>query len=126
MNTPKKQKRIYKRITPQTIAKHKAAMLQTGNGTAAVEIVEPEYIAAKDRAYKIARKGEKENITDYIENTMQQIGEHAIIRVGELVNSVDERVATKNAHFVIDHIRGKAVQRQEGKHLNINIEAVLD
>jgi molecular chaperone GrpE len=37
-----------------------------------------------------------------------------------------ERIATKNAHFVIDHLRGKAVQRSESKHLNLTIETVLE
>jgi len=39
---------------------------------------------------------------------------------------VDERIATKNSHFAIEHLRGKAVQRSENKNLNITIESVLE
>lgn len=118
--------RAYRKITPKEIAEHKVLEVELGNATAAVRALEDTRLAPKQRAWRIVTKRNQDNAVDYIEDTMQQIGVDAINRVGKLVNSVDERVATKNAHFVIDHIRGKAVQRQEGKHLNINIEAVLD
>ncbi|RTL04845.1 hypothetical protein EKK58_09480 [Candidatus Dependentiae bacterium] len=122
----KKKRKPYKRITAETIAKHKAAVLIEGNGTRAVELLEPEYSSPKDRAHKIAKKGNHQNINDYIENSLQQIGEHAIQRVSDMVQSTDERIATKNSHYVIDHIRGKAVQRTDNRNLNINIQSVLD
>lgn len=118
--------RSYRRITPKEQAEQKALEAELGNGSAAQRVINPTILKPGDRAWRIKKKSENENAMDYIETNMQQIGVDAINRVGKLVNSVDERVATKNAHFVIDHIRGKAVQRQEGKHLNINIEAVLD
>jgi len=118
--------RAYRKITPKEIAEHKALEATLGNGSAAQRAINPTILKPGDRAWRIKKKAENENALDYIENSLQQIGVDAVQRVGKMVNSVDERVATKNAHFVIDHIRGKAVQRQEGKHLNINIEAVLD
>lgn len=118
--------RTYRRITPKEIAQHKALEAELGNGSAAVRAVYPTTIQPGHRAWRIQKVSKDTNAVDFIENSMQQIGIDAINRVGKMVNSVDERVATKNAHFVIEHIRGKAVQKTEGKHLNINIEAVLD
>jgi hypothetical protein len=126
MNTPNKKPRVYKRITPATVAQFKALEVIEGNGTAAVRRMEDTRIAPSARAFKIVKKSKETNSVDYIEDTMQQIGVDAINRVGKMVNSSDERIATKNAHFVIDHLRGKAVQRSESKHLNLTIETVLE
>lgn len=124
-NTPK-AKRIYRKITPATVAQFKALEAIEGNGTAAVRIMEDTRLAPSARAFKIVRKSKEANSVDYIEDTMQQIGVDAINRVGKMVNSADERIATKNSQFVIDHLRGKAVQRSESKHLNLTIETVLE
>jgi hypothetical protein len=43
-----------------------------------------------------------------------------------MVKSEDERIATKNAHFVIEHIRGKAIQRSFNVNAKANIQSVLD
>lgn len=118
--------RTYRKITPKEIAQHKALEAELGNGSAAVRAAYPTTIQPGHRAWRIQKISKNMNAVDYIENSMQQIGIDAINRVGNMVNSADERVATKNAHFVIEHIRGKAVQKTEGKRLNINIEAVLD
>jgi hypothetical protein len=124
-NTPK-AKRIYRKITPATVAQFKALEAIEGNGTAAVRIMEDTRLAPSARAFKIVRKSKEANSVDYIEDTMQQIGVDAINRVGKMINSADERIATKNSQFVIDHLRGKAVQRSESKHLNLTIETVLE
>ena len=126
MNETSKKKRPYKLITPQTVAELTAVELEAGNATAAVRVIEDTRLAPHQRAWRIVKKRKDNNAVDYIETNMQQIGIDAINRVGNMVNSADERVATKNAHFVIEHIRGKAIQKTEGKRLNINIEAVLD
>lgn len=126
MDEAPKKKRQYNRITPQTVAQFKALEAINGNGSEAVAIQTPSILNKGERAWRIRKKPQDIKTVDYIENTIQQIGIDAINRVGKMVNSVDERVATKNAHFVIEHIRGKAIQKTEGKHLNINIEAVLD
>lgn len=66
------------------------------------------------------------NTVDFIDEQFQQIGVSAVNRIGEMVLSNDERIATKNAQYVVDHLRGKAVQRTESKHLSLNIQTVLD
>jgi len=126
MNDTPKTKRQYRRITPQTVAQFKALEALEGNGSAAVAIQTPTVLNKGERAWRIRKKPQTDNAVDFIEDSIQQIGVDAIQRVGKMVNSSDERIATKNAHFVIDHLRGKAVQRSESKHLNLTIETVLE
>lgn len=126
MSISKTPKRNYKIITPQTVAQYTADELLAGNGTAAVRNRESTRLSPHQRAWRIRKKREEEQSSVFIDEQLEQIGADAIVRVGKMVNSVDERIATKNAHFVLDHIRGKAVQRSENKNLNITIESVLE
>lgn len=119
-------KRVYKKITPRTVANHATQAVLSGNNTAAVRELEPEYLAPDARAVRIVAKRSTGNALEYIDDTLQQIGSDAIERVGELVHSEDERIATKNAHFVIEHLRGKAVQRNISATVRLNIQSVLD
>jgi hypothetical protein len=105
---------------------HEAEALLKGNGTAAVRSITPDYAAPHIRAHSIMSKSKDMNVGEYIDNQLQQIGSDAIDRVGELVLSEDERIATKNAHYIIDHIRGKAVQRNISLTGKLNIQSVLD
>ena len=102
-----------------------------GNMSAAVRALEGDhYETADDRAYrirkKIAEQRGSELVGDYIEKQFEQIGAEAIERVSEMVHSSDERIATKNAHFIIEHVRGKAVQRSVTLTGKLNIQSVLD
>lgn len=120
-----KHKRQYHKITPEQIAKFKALEAIVGNGSAAVRILTPTSIAPGSRAFKIAKKSKIQNTSDYINDQLQQIGIDAVNRIGNMVHSSDERVATKNAQYVIDRLEGKPMQRSESKHLNLTIESVL-
>lgn len=126
MSNKQTKKRHYKRITPATVAEHVAMMAILGNGSAVQRELNPEYKAPDKRSQAILAKTPDQTTPDYIDQSMQQIGTRAIERISELVNSNDERIATKNAQYIIDHIRGKAVQRTESKHLSLNIQSVLD
>lgn len=97
-----------------------------GNGTAAVRELEPEYLDPEARSTRITAKSSDTTIQEYLEDSLQQIGESAVQRVEELVQSCDERIATKNSHYVIDHLRGKAVQRSINVSTKLNIQSVLD
>lgn len=119
-------KRTYKKITPRTVAQHVAQVALEGNGTQAVRAIDPEYRAPQARAHRIVTKSKDVAVGEYIENSLEQIGSEAIDRIGELVHSEDERIATKNAHYVVDHIRGKAVQRNISLTGKLNIQSVLD
>lgn len=126
MSKSKRKPRQYNRITPKVIAEFTALEAEEGNGSSAVRIQTPTMLNEGDRAYRIRKKSEDENAIQFIDEQLQQIGVDAVQRVGKMVNSADERIATKNSHYVIDHLRGKAVQRTENKNLNITIESVLE
>lgn len=108
------------------MANHTAQAVLSGNHTQAVRDTEPEYKAPQQRALRIVTKNNTVRASEYIENSLEQIGSEAIDRVQSLVHSEDERIATKNAHFVIEHIRGKAVQRNITANVRLNIQSVLD
>lgn len=121
-----KQRKPYKRITPQTVAIHQAEILLQGNGSQAVRTTDPDYKAPHDRSYRILKKAEEESTLQYIDRSLEIIGEQAINRLGELVNSTDEKVAGVNTRYAIDHIKGKAVQKSVSLTGKINIQSVLD
>ena len=119
-------KRPYRLITPLTIAQFEAEKIITGNGTAAIRKLNSGYEAPQARSNRIVNKSKQVNASEMIENRLQQIASDAIERVSELVNSEDEKIATKNSHYVIDHIRGKAVQRSITATARFNIQNILD
>lgn len=125
MDKNTKKPRVYRRITPADKAAFKAAELLTGNGSAAIRLLEPTRISPKDRAFHITKKRDDISVEVFIDDQLQQIGVDAVNRVGKMINSSDERVATKNAHFVIDHIRGQATKKSIAVTAKINIESVL-
>ena len=126
MNTTKRNKRHYKRITAATVAKHKARAIIDGNNTRAVETTDPEYTAPHDRGYRIQKKSESMPTLQYIDDSLQQIGAEAVQELSVLVNSDDEAIRTRNVHYAIDHLRGKAVQKSVSFTAKMNIQSVLD
>ena len=119
-------RRVYRKITPSVIAKFQAALIMYGSGTAAVRILEPDETDPRRRAWLISTKCKQLGGTDFLNFQLEQIGVDAINRLGELVHSEDERVATKSVIYVIDQVRGKALQRADNKHTKLTIESVLD
>jgi hypothetical protein len=126
METQKKKPRVYRKITAARMAEFKALKAEHGNGTAAIRALEPTRLAPKDRAFHIAKKSETQRTADFIDDQLQQIGIDAINRVGKLVNSSDERTATKNSHYVIDHIRGQATKKSITLSGKLKYQSVLD
>lgn len=66
------------------------------------------------------------NVNEYLDMYMQQSAITAANRLEELVNSENEKIATQNVHYVLDHVRGKAVQRSVTAHAKVNIQDLLD
>lgn len=110
----------------ETVAKHKAAALLIGNGTRAVETIHPDYEAPHQRAYRIVKKSENMPTSVYMQNSLEQIAEEAIQELGELIHSSDEAIATRNVHYAIDQVKGKAVQKSVTLTGKLNIQSVLD
>ncbi len=122
-NTIKPRK--YRRITPDVIKRVRAEVALLGNASAAIRQLEPDAMSPGERGFRILKKPESMSGAEYIDKTLDQIADAAIDRVNSMIQSTDERIATKNAHFVIDHVRGKALQRTENKNYNLTIEAIL-
>jgi hypothetical protein len=123
MNT---KPRIYKAITPETVAIHRARKLIAGNGTAAVRQGQEGYFNPSARAHKIEKKSKGIATAQFIDEKLEQIGSDAINRLGDLVNSTDERIAQKSVHYTIDHIRGQATKKSISLTGKLNIQNVLD
>lgn len=119
-------KRQYKKIRPRDQAALATQELLSGNATAAIRELDPDYKRPDMRAVRIVAKGGAVLAGEYIDNALEQIGPEAIDKVRELVQSDDQRIATKNSHFVIEHLRGKAVQRSIALTGRLNIQNVLD
>lgn len=108
------------------IAQYKVTEALEGNGTAAVEVLEPDSLSPHDKAYRIRKKSEELEGALYVDKQLDKVAITAMNRVKEIVQSDDERTALKASMFVIDHVRGKAVQRTENKNFNLTIEGVLE
>jgi hypothetical protein len=120
-------KRPYRLITKDEIAKHQEAVIRTGNNTAAVLSRNGDlYRSPHVRGHAIAKKVKNGQVLEYLDERIQQGSVRAIERVVEMVESRDERVATKNAHYLVDHVRGKALQRSETRNVNLNIQSVIE
>lgn len=126
MNTENKKPRTYRRITAKTVAEFKALEALHGNGSSAIRILEPTRISPKDRAFRITKKSETDDTSKFIDDTLQQIGIDAINRIGKLVHSANETIATKNSQYVVDHIRGQATKKSIALTGRVNIQSVLD
>lgn len=126
MNAEQKPKRSYRRITSRTVAEFKAQEALHGNGSAAIRVIEPTRISPKDRAFRITKKSETQDTSSFIDDKLQQIGQDAINRIGKLVNSTDERIATNNSQYVVDHIRGQATKKSIALTGRLNIQSVID
>ena len=126
MSYKRKTNRPYRTVTPATVAKFEAAIMTEDNATEAVKAIEPKVTDPSRRAWLIKERSKELDAGEYIDNKLQRIAIDAVERVESMVQSADERIATKNAHFVIDHVRGKALQRSESRSINLNIESVLE
>lgn len=123
--TPKKT-RQYRRITQAEVVEFKSLEALHGNGSAAALAMYPTVLNKGDRAFKIRKKAETEATVDFIETSLQQIGVDAVNRLGKLINSQDEAIATRNVHYSIDHIRGQATKKSISVTAKLNIQNVLD
>jgi hypothetical protein len=121
-----KKPRVYRKVTAAQLAEFKALKAIYGNGSAAVRALEPTRLAPKDRAFRLAKKSEQQSTADFIDNQIQQIGVDAINRIGKLVNSTDERVASKNSQYIVDHIRGQSTKKSITLSGKLKYQSVLD
>ena len=107
------------------MARFRAEEAAQGNGSAAVRIIDNKVKNAGEKATRIRKKSNTATPSEYLTQRIDEIAVQAVDRLEGLVRSNDEAIATRNVHFVIEQQRGKAVQKNENRNLNFNIEAVL-
>jgi len=99
---------------------------QTGSPKAAMIAIEPEL---KDKpgyaATKANRLMKRTDVQEKVQKKLESMQPMALKRVKNLIMSEDENVATKDAHFVIEHVRGKPVARNLNMNAKVNIEDAL-
>jgi hypothetical protein len=118
-------KRTYRKITPEVIAQFKAAKIRYGSGAAAIRVIEPDETDPRRRAWLISTKCKQTASDSFLGFQLEHIGIDAINRIGEMVNSSDERIATKNSHYVIDQVRGMPTRHNNHDVTKLTIESIL-
>lgn len=117
----------YRYVTPATIAKFQVLKIAHGNnGAEAIRELEGDDVNEYRRSWLLNNKAKELDAGSYVDGKLQQGAIEGVERVLQVIQNPDDALALKASMFVIDHVRGKALQRSESKHLNLNIEGVLE
>lgn len=125
-NTQTTPKRKYHRITAEQMASFQALEALLGNGSAAVRQLTPAVKNAGYRAFVIRKKAKQESPELFINDQLNTVAVDAVNRLGDIVQSPDEKTALKAAMYAIDHIRGQATKKSIALTGKLNIQNVLD
>lgn len=117
---------IYDFLTPPGVSKEDTKELaEVIKADAQPRPQDPKTVTAQQILEMLKPSGAK-NVNEYLDMYMQQSAITAANRLEELVNSENEKIATQNVHYVLDHVRGKAIQRSVTAHAKVNIQDLLD
>lgn len=117
---------IYDFLTPPGVSKEDTKELaEVIKADAQPRPQDPKTATAQQILEMLKPSGAK-NVNEYLDMYMQQSAITAANRLEELVNSENEKIATQNVHYVLDHVRGKAIQRSVTAHAKVNIQDLLD
>lgn len=117
---------IYDFLTPPGVSKEDTKELaEVIKANAQPRPQDPKTATAQQILEMLKPSGAK-NVNEYLDMYMQQSAITAANRLEELVNSENEKIATQNVHYVLDHVRGKAIQRSVTAHAKVNIQDLLD
>ena len=117
---------IYDFLTPPGVSKDDTKELaEVIKADAQPRPQDPKTATAQQILEMLKPSGAK-NVNEYLDMYMQQSAITAANRLEQLVNSENEKIATQNVHYVLDHVRGKAVQRSVTAHAKVNIQDLLD
>lgn len=117
---------IYDFLTPPGVSKEDTKELaEVIKADAQPRPQDPKTATAQQILEMLEPSGAK-NVNEYLDMYMQQSAITAANRLEELVNSENEKIATQNVHYVLDHVRGKAIQRSVTAHAKVNIQDLLD
>lgn len=118
--------RQYHKYTKSQVAAIDALAVVLGNRTAAIRQLFPTLRSPKTTAFRAKQKSASLSTEVFIDDTLQQIGVDAVNRLGEVVQSPDEKLALKASMYAIDHIRGQATKKSIALTGKLNIQNVLD
>lgn len=117
---------IYDFLTPPGVSKEDTKELaEVIKADAQPRPQNPKTATAQQILEMLKPSGAK-NVNEYLDMYMQQSAITAANRLEQLVNSENEKIATQNVHYVLDHVRGKAIQRSVTAHAKVNIQDLLD
>ena len=117
---------IYDFLTPPGVSKEDTKELaEVIKADAQPRPQDPKTATAQQILEMLKPSGAK-NVNEYLDMYMQQSAITAANRLEKLVNSENEKIATQNVHYVLDHVRGKAIQRSVTAHAKVNIQDLLD
>ena len=117
---------IYDFLTPPGVSKEDTkAVAKVIEAEAQPRPQDPKTATAQQILEMLKPSGAK-NVNEYLDMYMQQSAITAANRLEQLVNSENEKIATQNVHYVLDHVRGKAIQRSVTAHAKVNIQDLLD
>jgi len=117
---------IYDFLTPPGVSKEDTKELaEVIKADAQPRPHDPKTATAQQILEMLKPSGAK-NVNEYLDMYMQQSAITAANRLEQLVNSENEKIATQNVHYVLDHVRGKAIQRSVTAHAKVNIQDLLD
>lgn len=117
---------IYDFLTPPGVSKEDTKELaEVIKADAQPRPRDPKTATAQQILEMLKPSGAK-NVNEYLDMYMQQSAITAANRLEQLVNSENEKIATQNVHYVLDHVRGKAIQRSVTAHAKVNIQDLLD
>jgi len=129
MTTETKQKkpvRQYHNLTTEQVSAIESLAVVLGNRSAAVRQLLPTLRNPRQTAYRVKQKSRQMSTEVFIDEQLQQIGVDAVNRLGEVIQSPDEKTALKASMYAIDHIRGQATKKSIALTGKLNIQNVLD
>lgn len=120
----------YQKTSNLTPAKKKFAQVYatTDNATQAILEAFPEIKDRRVAAVKGHRLLRNDNVKKQIEwqkGKLEQLATEAVSRVGELVHSPNEKIATTNAWKIIEQVHGKSVQKTENTSKTVEVKLDL-
>lgn len=117
---------IYDFLTPPGVSKEDTKELAEVIKADAQPRPQDPKTATVQQILEMLKPSGAKNVNEYLDMYMQQSAITAANRLEELVNSENEKIATQNVHYVLDHVRGKAIQRSVTAHAKVNIQDLLD
>lgn len=124
----KKNAKARQRLTPLTFAEYEAQKVLAGGKAKAVSVIDPDVTCVPHKAYYMEKRMEEMGLEPgaYILSQIQENALRGIEKIGQHIDSDNEKVSLSAATYSVDMYHGKAIQRNHNINENINIQSVID